>query len=340
VTGALQLGVIVGGLAAAAVVISRPALTTAVPRLGGALAALTLAAIGLLPPLLLACAAAALGSRPASPGAVHPDGRAVAGACVVAAGPPGPAQLVLYGLAVALAAGTGLAAARALAAGRRAGLAGRALAAAAPRLVPGGMTAWVLPASQPAAWCAGLRRPRPVVTTGLLDLLTPAEQDAVLCHEAAHIRLGHTRVLLAGAAIARAYRWLPPARLAWALLRRDLEAAADDEAAGITGPGPLISALARAALAAVPPGTAAFADPDDLRYRIRRLQQPPAGGGRRGLALAAAGALLTASLSLAACQALRAGVTWPGLAGCLALLGYPAWRPAWAHPRRLKAYPP
>ncbi len=168
------------------------------------------------------------------------------------------------------------------------------------------------------------------------------QQDAVLAHELAHIRLGHPRILLLGAVTARAYRWLPPARLAWTRLRRDLEAAADDEAAAAAGTVPLLSALAKVALAtaAAPspgagsPAPAAFADPDDLRYRIRRLQQrvPPAAGAT--LILRLAGVLLTAALAWAACQGLHAGAPWPALIPCLAVFGYLGWRPTWSGSRR------
>jgi len=200
----------------------------------------------------------------------------------------------------------------------------------------------VVPSGQVAAWCGGLRRPQVVVTTGLLDLLSAAEQQAALAHEAAHIRLGHPRILLAGAVIGRSYRWLPPARLAWDRLRRDIEAAADDEAAAAAGTGPLLSALAKVALAATPPAATAparagFADPEDLRYRIRRLQAPPARAARSAFALGLAGAVLTGGLAAAACEALHAGAAWPGLIGCLAAFGYLGWRPAWARGARSPA---
>jgi len=258
----------------------------------------------------------------------------VAGVCVLAAGPAGPAQLALYGLAVVLLARTGAVAAHAVMAARRAGPRGRALAAAVPRRAPGGVTASVVSSGQVAAWCGGLRRPQVVVTTGLLGLLEPAEQEAMLGHEAAHVRLGHPPILLFGAAIGRSYRWLPPARLAWDRLRRDIEAAADDEAAATAGAGPLLSALAKVALAAALPAaappTASFADPEDLRYRIRRLQAPPARSARSTLSLSLAGAILTAALAAAACQVLHAGVAWSGLIPCLAAFGYLGWRPTWA----------
>jgi Zn-dependent protease with chaperone function len=335
-SGSLWGATVLAGLAAAALVISRPAVTSAAPRLGAAVQVLTLAAIGLIPPLLLACAAAAVGSAAEAADTTRAAGHMVAGVCVLAAGPAGPAQLALYGLAVALLTRIGLVAARTIAAARRAGLRGQALANATPRRLPAVTTAWIVPATQPAAYCAGLRHPRPVVTTGLLRLLTPAEQEAVLRHEAAHIRLGHTRLLLFGAVIARSYQWLPGARLAGNRLRRDLEAAADDEAAAAAGTGALLSALAKVALATAPHATAAFADPDDLRYRIRRLQNPAAAGARCSLALGLAGALLTAGLALTSCQALRAGIAWPGLIPCLAAFGYLGSRPAWARNHRTR----
>jgi Zn-dependent protease with chaperone function len=314
-----------------AVVVTRPAVTAPAPRLGAVVEVLTLAGIGLAPPLLLACAAAAAGTWPGG------RGHMVAGVCVLAAGPAGPAQLALYGLAAALLARTGAVAARAAVAARRAGPRGWALAAATPRRLPGGCTAQVVPSGQVAAWCGGLRHPQVVVTTGLLSLLGPAEQHAVLAHEAAHVRLGHPRILLAGAVIGRSYRWLPPARLAWDRLRRDIEAAADDEAAAAAGTGPLLSALAKVALATTPqaaaaPARAGFADPEDLRYRICRLQSPPARSARSALALGLAGAVLTGGLAAAACQLLHAGAAWPGLIGCLAAFGYLGWRPAWTRP--------
>jgi hypothetical protein len=178
-----------------------------------------------------------------------------------------------------------------------------------------------------------------VVTPGLLGLLSPAEQQAVLAHEAAHVRLGHPRILLAGAVIGRSYRWLPPARLAWDRLRRDLEAAADDETSATAGTGPLLSALAKAALATTAPAAAAparagFADPEDLRYRIRRLQAPPARSAHTATGLALAGAVLTGGLAAAACQLLHAGAAWSGLVPCLAAFGYLGWRPAWARTAR------
>jgi Zn-dependent protease with chaperone function len=326
VSGTLWLAITMAALVAAGLAVVRFAGT--VPRLGATVELLTLAMIWLMPLLLLSSAATAAGAAGTSPVVK------IAGVCPLARGPVGLVQLVLYGLALAAVARTALAAARALTAARRAGLSGRALAGASPVEVPGGQVAWVIPSRRLAAYCGGLGRPRPVVTTGLLSLLDPAEQEAVLRHETAHARLGHPRLLLLGAVIAASYRWLPPARLAWAALRRDLEAAADDEATG-NGTGPLLSALAKVALAqaahpAAPvPAAAGFADADDLRYRIRRLQQPRPQRARTVLALSLVGAALAGALAEAACVALHAGPAWSTVLPCLAAFGYLGLRPVW-----------
>src|SRR5690242_8062839 len=104
-------------------------------------------------------------------------------------------------------------------------------------------------------------------------------------------------------------------------------AAADDEAAG-GGAGPLLSALAKVALAqagqpaARVRAAAGFADPGDLRYRIRRLQQPRPRRARTVLALSLVGTGLVASLALAACLLLHADPGWTTLLPRLAAFGY------------------
>src|SRR5260370_12606612 len=63
-------------------------------------------------------------------------------------------------------------------AARRAGPRGRALAAATPRRLPGGVTASVVPSGQVAAWCGGLPRPPGGVPPRLLDLPHPPQPPA------------------------------------------------------------------------------------------------------------------------------------------------------------------
>jgi Zn-dependent protease with chaperone function len=326
---ALWVAITLVGVIAVVFAVARPAATTRAPRLGATVELLTLAAIGLMPPLLFVCAAATWGTASGS------SGHMVAGVCVLANGTIGPAQLALYALAGVLLVRTGVLAVRTVRASQRAELNGLALDHAIPRALPDGETAWILPSERLAAYSGGLRHPRAVVTTGLLDLLDPDEQDAVLRHEVAHLRLGHPRIVVLGGVVARAYRWLPPARMAWTRLRRELEAAADDEVVAAIGADPLLRALAKVALAETPPATAGFAEPRDLRYRIRRLQEPRPRRARASLALGVAGAVIIAALASATCQALHAGISLSSVIPCLVGFGYLGWRPTWA--RRLRA---
>src|SRR6266568_1911661 len=55
---------------------------------------------------------------------------------------------------------------------------------------------------QPAAYCVAGRHPTVVLTTGALQALDPAQLDAVLAHERAHLA-GHHHALLAIARIGR-----------------------------------------------------------------------------------------------------------------------------------------
>lgn len=321
--GALWLAAVLAVVAALGLVLV--GLAAAAPRLGATVELLILAIVGLVPPLLLACTAAAGAT------AVGTPGKMVAGLCVLAHGSLGLVQLALYGLALAAVGRTIATAARALAAAHRAELRGLALAGATPRRLPGGQTVWVVPSSRLAAYCGGLRHPLPVVTTSLLDLLSPAEQQAVLCHESAHIRLGHPWVLLFGAAIADSYRWLFPARRAWTGLRRHLEAAADDAAVAVTGTGPLLSALAKVTLAQSAAVAGAVADSGDLGYRIRRLQEPHRRGVGATLTLTVSlvGGSLTVGLADITCLLLHADAPWTIMLPSLAVFGYLGWRPVW-----------
>ena len=306
-----------------AIVVGRR-LGRASPRLVSAVELLGLVGIGLLPPVVLSCIAAGLGVSGSSAGP--------GGLCLLAsAGGPRAAQLALYGAAAVLVVRSVFFAARALLGAHRAELRGGALASAHPRVLRGGIIVWVVPSSQIAAYSGGWRHPKALVTTGLLSLLGEAEQAAVCHHEAAHVRLGHPRLLLIGAAVADAYAFLAPAHAAWDRLRRSFEAAADDEAVKALGPRPLLCALAKVALATTRPGTAlAFADPEDLRYRIRRLQNPTARSAVSGAALGLAGVALAIALAWMACAALQRGEPLPAIVPCLAGFGLLGLRPTWA----------
>ncbi|MFF4129766.1 M56 family metallopeptidase [Microbispora rosea] len=134
----------------------------------------------------------------------------------------------------------------------------------------------VLEHPMPMIYCLPARERPIVVTTGALDRLGPAEMEAVLAHERAHLRQRHHLVLMLADALRAAVPWLGTLRLAYATLPGLLELAADDHAAHHHGRAPLIGALQKLSVAscsvgalAVNPATAYIA-----RLRIARLTSP------------------------------------------------------------------
>jgi hypothetical protein len=215
---------------------------------------------------------------------------------------------------------------------RRVELRGLALAGSDRRQVRGGATVWVVPADRPAAYAGGLWRSRAVVTSGLLAPLDEPERQAVCEHEAAHVRLGHPRLLVAGGAVAAAYGWLPPVRRAWDGLRRELEAAADDEAVRAVGSATVISALVRVALSAggiTMGGVAGFGEAEHLRWRIARLEDGSPVRAVSTAVVVSAAAAVGSMLAWSACVLSGVPATTTGLAICLAVVVALASRPVW-----------
>jgi hypothetical protein len=238
-------------------------------------------------------------------------------------------QLGLYALAALLIARVGVFTARGVMAARRAELRGRALAAATCRTTAYGEPVWVLPSSRLAAYSGGWWRPKAVVTTGLLRLLGPDEQEAVICHEVAHLRAGHPRLLVVATAFAQACSFLPTAQSGLRRLRRFFEAAADDEAAATTGAEPLLRALAKVALSlSARPAGLGFGEPSDLRYRVARLQHRDAVSRASLCALSATCALVVGLLAWSACTAAHSSTPGPGLLACLVTFAWFGLRPA------------
>ena len=122
-------------------------------------------------------------------------------------------------------------------------------------------------------------------------------------------------------------------RRTWAGLRRELEAAADDEAVRLVGAAPLLSALARVGLARATTtrsiGEASFGDPEHLRYRIRRLQQPSEPAPGVSIAVIALGALLAGAFAWCACTLVAPQPELPSLAACLGTFAAVGSRPLW-----------
>ena len=283
---------------------------------------------GLLPAVWLACLGSSIGASLA--------GIQVAGGGCLFGLREGQWQLAGY-LPAAIAMGLLVwHAGRLVLAARRAELRGVAMAGSVRREVSGGADVWVVPSTQPAAYAGGLLRARAVVTTGLLAPLDEAERRAVCEHEGAHVRLGHPRVLVLGGAVAAAYGRLPPVRRAWDGLRRDLEAAADDEAVRAVGRAPVISALLRVALlGASAGGSAAFGGGEHLRYRIARLEEAQAVRAAPTALVGSSAAVVASVMAWSACVLGGVQPSSLGVAVCGGVIVAVGLRPTWAWGRQL-----
>ena len=68
-------------------------------------------------------------------------------------------------------------------------------------------------ARRQGAFCAGLLRPRVVLTSALLDALDPDERQAAVEHELSHVRGGAPLKLLLGHLAVRTLFWVPLLRI-------------------------------------------------------------------------------------------------------------------------------
>jgi hypothetical protein len=133
-------------------------------------------------------------------------------------------------------------------------------------------------------------------------------------------------------AVAGAYGGFAPVRRAWDGLRRELEAAADDEAAKVVGNSVVLSALVKVALmghGASRAAEAGFSNAEHLRWRIARLEHPGT-IATWSTALAGASAALTGSaMALVACLLAGAPETLVGILACSAFVAAAGFRPMW-----------
>ena len=111
-------------------------------------------------------------------------------------------------------------------------------------------------AEAPWALCAGLLRPCVWVSRGLVAALDGEELEAVLLHEAHHLRRRDPLRRLAAEALAEALPFWPEADRFRQALRIRLEAEADRAVLERLGRRPLLRALWRLATASSPGGTA------------------------------------------------------------------------------------
>lgn len=300
------------------------------PRVAAGAYLVDLVGWGLLPAVWLACLGGSIGSWLAGV-------RVTGGGCLFGL-QEGRWQLVGYLPATGALGVLAWHAIRLAVSARRVELRGLALAGSARCEVASGAEVWVVPSARPAAYAGGLWRSRAVVTSALLAPLDEAERRAVCAHEAAHVRLGHPRVLVAGGAVAAAYGRLPPVRRAWDGLRRELETAADDEAVRVVGPASVISALVRVALlagAASAGGTVAFGDADHLRYRIARLQEGRSVRAGPTVLVGSSAAAVASVMAWSACVLAGANATAVGVVACGGVIAAVGLRPTWAWGIRL-----
>jgi Zn-dependent protease with chaperone function len=155
----------------------------------------------------------------------------------------------------------------------------------------------VLDVPQRAAYC--LPPGIIVVTSGALGILAPAQLDAVLAHERAHLAGRHHLLLALTRGLAATFPAVPLFTRGQAQIARLAEMAADDSAVARTGRRPLIEALvamgtgtavpAAPAVPAAALGAASYA----VAARVERLLEPAGRGSlaryRTGLVAALVG---------------------------------------------------
>ncbi|MBG0561272.1 M56 family metallopeptidase [Actinoplanes aureus] len=133
----------------------------------------------------------------------------------------------------------------------------------------------VLDGPLPMAYCVPGRKPRVVLSDGVLRVLDSEQVDAVLAHERAHLRHRHELVMESFTAFYRAVPGPLRSRAPLDAVHLLLEMVADDAARRRTGPAPLRAALTRLA-DAVPLAEEVTADPEgeSRRRRLARLDGP------------------------------------------------------------------
>jgi hypothetical protein len=141
---------------------------------------------------------------------------------------------------------------------------------------------YVLRSRRQGAFCAGVLRPRVVITTALLDALDPDERQAVVVHELSHARDRGPLKLTLGRLAARTLFWVPVLK---DLVDRYLlltELAADRAAIAATSPAALAGALSQVLATPTFVGSVGLADHAaaridrlfDARAKLPRLIRP------------------------------------------------------------------
>lgn len=108
-----------------------------------------------------------------------------------------------------------------------------------------GVAIRILPIEDVLALAAPSPTPHVVISQALHDMLDPAALDAVVAHEAAHLRLRHDRHLFFLSFYVQVWGWLPRVDSIVGNLRQEIEKWADDSAvrSGTTDPQDLATAI-------------------------------------------------------------------------------------------------
>jgi Zn-dependent protease with chaperone function len=166
----------------------------------------------------------------------------------------------------------------------------------------------VIDAAAPVAYCLWGRPATIVLSSGALEVLDPAQLEAVLAHERAHLAGRHHLLIALTRGLAAAFPGVPLFGRGLDHVARLSEMCADDAAARRSGRPALAGALLAMATGAAVPAGALGAMACAVSARLGRLAEVPgrARDARYGLALAALMVALALGPGLVALAATRA----------------------------------
>ena len=166
----------------------------------------------------------------------------------------------------------------------------------------------VIDAAVPVAYCLWGRPATIVLSSGALEVLDPAQLEAVLAHERAHLAGRHHLLIALTRGLAAAFPGVPLFGRGLDHVGRLSEMCADDAAARRSGRPALAGALLAMATGAAVPAGALGAMACAVSARLGRLAEVPgrARDARYGLALAALMVALAVGPCLVALAATRA----------------------------------
>jgi Zn-dependent protease with chaperone function len=139
----------------------------------------------------------------------------------------------------------------------------------------------VIDAAAPVAYCLWGRPATIVLSSGALEVLDPAQLEAVLAHERAHLAGRHHLLIALTRGLAAAFPGVPLFGRGLDHVARLSEMCADDSAARRSGRPALAGALLAMATGAAVPAGALGAMACAVSARLGRLAEVP-GRGRRG----------------------------------------------------------